>query len=128
MSAKIRKGDMVQVMRGRDSGKRGKVMRVDPAKHRVWVEKINMISRHRKGVQGQVASTIDHKEAPLDLSNVMFIDPQLDEPTRVGFRFVVDVPEDEQKRLESEGRKVPVRKVRYAKKSNTIIEEQNDLK
>lgn len=122
MAAKIRKGDTVQVMRGRDGGKRGNVMRVDHAKNRVWVEKINMISRHRKGVQDRTESTIEKKEAPLDLSNVMLVDPKLDEPTRVGFRLIADVSEDEQKRMEKEGLRVPMRKVRYAKKSNTVLE------
>lgn len=122
MAAKIRKGDTVRVMRGRDKDKEGKVVRVEPEKNRVWVEKVNMISRHRKGVQGQIESTIEKKEAPLDLSNVMLVDPTLNVPTRVGFRLVADVSEDEQKRMEREGIRVPMRKVRYAKKSNTVLE------
>lgn len=122
MASKIRKGDMVQVMRGRDRDARGRVVRVDAAKERVWVEKVNMISRHRKGVAGQTESTIEKKEAPLHISNVMLVDPELDVPTRVGFRLVSDVSEDEQKRLESEGQVVPMRKVRFAKKSNTVLE------
>ncbi len=122
MATKIRKGDLVQVMRGRDRDVRGHVVRVDSGKSRLWVEKVNMISRHRKGVAGQTESTIEKKEAPLHLSNVMLVDPELDVPTRVGFRFVSDVSDDEQKRLESEGQIVPMRKVRFAKKSNTDLD------
>lgn len=122
MASKIRKGDMVQIMRGRERDVRGRVIRVDPSKQRVWVEGANMISRHRKGVPGQVESTIERKEAPLHASNVMLIDPELDVPTRVGFRFEFDVSEDEAKRLESEGQVVPQRKVRFAKKSNAVLD------
>ena len=83
MASKIRKGDLVQVMRGRDRDQRGRVVRVDSVRDRVWVEGVNMISRHRKGVAGQTESTIEKKEAPLHLSNVMLVDPQDDGPTRI---------------------------------------------
>jgi len=122
MASKIRKGDMVQVMRGRDRDQRGRVVRVDSVRDRVWVEGVNMISRHRKGVAGQTESTIEKKEAPLHLSNVMLVDPEQDTPTRVGFRFVVDVSDDEAKRLEKEGLIVPTRKVRFAKKSGANLD------
>ncbi|MCA9209830.1 MAG: 50S ribosomal protein L24 [Planctomycetales bacterium] len=122
MASKIRKGDTVQVMGGRDRDQRGRVVRVDSTKNRVWVEKVNMISRHRKGVAGQTESTIEKKEASLHLSNVMLVDPELDVPTRVGFRFVSDVSDDEQKRLEAEGQSVPMRKVRFAKRSNADLD------
>lgn len=123
MASKIRKGDNVQVMRGRDRDMRGKVVRVDPASSRIWVEGVNMVSRHRKGIQGETESTIERKEAPLHMSNVMLVDPEMDVPTRVGFRFVVDVSDDEVKRLEAEGLAVPTRKVRFAKKSNVDLDD-----
>ncbi len=122
MASKIRKGDNVQIMRGRDRDVRGKVIRVDPATSRVWVEGANMVSRHRKGVQGETESTIERKEAPLHASNVMLVDPEMDVPTRVGFRLVVDVSDDEAQRLEGEGLPVPTRKIRFAKKSNVDLD------
>ncbi len=122
MAAKIRKGDQVEVMRGRDAGVRGRVTRIDADNRRVWVENANMISRHRKGVAGQTESAIERREAPLNLSNVMLIDPQTDTPTRVGFKLVYEVSDEERERLESEGQYVPSRKVRFAKKSGAVIE------
>ena len=122
MAAKIKKGDFVRVMRGRDAGKEGKVIKVDPKRQRVWVEKVNIISRHRKARLEGEESQIEKKEAPIHISNVMLIDPETKEPTRVGFKFVYDVSEEEKKRLEAEGKPVPKRKVRYAKKSGAILE------
>ena len=122
MTAKIRKSDLVQVMRGREAGKRGRVIRVDAAKNSLWVEGLNIISRHRKGVAGQTESAIEKKEAPLQISNVMIIDPEQDVPTRVGFRLVYDISEEERQRLEAEGQTVRPNKVRFAKKSGAVIE------
>jgi large subunit ribosomal protein L24 len=122
MAAKIRKGDQVQVMRGRDAGKRGRVIRVNPEKTLLWVEGLNIMSRHRKGAAGQTESTIEKKEAPLQISNVMFIDPEQDVPTRVGFRFVHDISDEERQRLEAEGQSIRPRKIRFAKKSGAVIE------
>ena len=110
MAAKIRKGDMVRIMVGRDLGEEGRVIRVQSSKNRVWVENVNIISRHVRGVAGQSESEIVRKEAPIDLSNVMLIDPKLSVPTRVGFDFV-EVPGDQRK------------KVRVAKKSGTILDD-----
>ncbi len=122
MAAKIKKGDLVRVMRGRDAGKEGKVIKVDPKKNRVWVESVNIISRHRRARTETQESGIEKKEGPIHISNVMLIDPETKEPTRVGFKFVYDISEEERKRLEAEGKPVPKRKVRYAKKSGAILD------
>lgn len=123
MAAKIRKGDLVRIMVGRDKGEEGRVIRVQPAKRRVWIENINIIHRHTRGVAGQTESEIVRKEAPIDISNVMLIDPETKEPTRVGFKFIHEVSEDERKRLEKEGHTFKPRKVRYAKKSGTVLDD-----
>jgi large subunit ribosomal protein L24 len=126
MAAKIKKDDMVVVMHslgaGRNGEVRGRVLRVDGEKQLVWVEKVKMVTRHRKGVPGQSESERIEKEAPIHVSNVMLVDPETNEPTRVGFKFVSDRSDDDVKRLESEGLPVPSRKVRYAKKSGAILD------
>ena len=90
MPARIKTDDEVIVIGGKDRGKKGKVLRVDPAKQRVYVEKLNMIKRHEKphqvaGAQRaeQVGGVIE-KEGPIHLSNVMLADPKDGKPTRVG--------------------------------------------
>jgi large subunit ribosomal protein L24 len=123
MASKIRKNDLVEVMRGREESKRGRVIRIDLEKELVWVEKLNIRSRHRKGAAGQKESTIEKKEAPMHISNVMLVDPEADVPTRVGFKLVYEISEEERQRLEAEGQKIqPRKKVRYAKKSGTVLE------
>jgi large subunit ribosomal protein L24 len=88
--AKIRKDDQVVVISGKDRGKTGKVMRVDPGKNRVYVEGLNIIKRHMRPQQvpgAQRAETIGgvvEKEGPIHISNVMLIDPKDKKPTRVG--------------------------------------------
>jgi len=89
MALKIRSGDIVQVMSGKDAGKKGRVLRVDPRKSRVFVEGLNIVKRHQrprslKDTQrgGKVGGVIE-KEAPIHISNVMVVDPSDDEPTRV---------------------------------------------
>ena len=88
--AKIRKDDQVIVISGKDKGKTGKVMRVDPEKSRVYVEGLNIIKRHMRPQQvpgAQRAETIGgvvEKEGPIHVSNVMLIDPKDKKPTRVG--------------------------------------------
>ena len=89
MAAKVRRGDTVQVMSGKDSGKQGKVLRVDPKKDKVFVEGLNIVKRHQrprslKDTQrgGQVGGVIE-KEGPIHISNVMVVDPRENEPTRV---------------------------------------------
>jgi len=90
MSARIKAGDDVIVIGGKDRGKRGKVLRVEPAKDRLYVEGLNIIKRHQKPQQvagaqraEQVGGVIE-KEGPIHVSNVMVADPKDGKPTRVG--------------------------------------------
>lgn len=128
MSAKIKKGDLVEIIAGKEatSGnpqeRRGRVIRVQPEKNRVWVEKLNIVKRHQKRVEGKAESGIVEKEAPLDLSNVMLVDPETDKPTRVGFKLVHEISEEERKAAEAKGKQVRPRKVRYAKRSGHIFD------
>jgi large subunit ribosomal protein L24 len=89
MAARIKKGDTVQVLAGKDKGKRGEVLRVIPTEERVVVQGVAMIKRHTKP-QGMKESGIIEREAPIHLSNVALIDPKTDKPTRVGFRLLED--------------------------------------
>ena len=85
-SLKIRRDDEVVVISGKDRGKSGKVMRVDPVKQRVYVEGLNIIKRHQRPVQGlpnREAGVVE-KEGPIHVSNVMLLDPRDNKPTRVG--------------------------------------------
>jgi large subunit ribosomal protein L24 len=86
---KVRSGDQVQVMAGKDRGKRGRVMRVERARERVYVEGLNMVKRHMRPQQaatqgGQTAGGVIELEGPIHASNVMLIDPKDQKPTRVG--------------------------------------------
>ena len=101
---KIRKGDTVTVITGRDKGKQGSVLKVLPAKDRVIVQGVNMVKRHFRGGQGQPPGIID-KEATIHVSNVSLIDPKENKPTRVTFKVL-------------EGG----RKVRVAKRSGEVID------
>ena len=90
MALKIRRDDTVEVISGKDSGKRGRVLRVDPKKHRLYVEGLNIVKRHQrprslKDTQrgGKVGGVIE-KEGPIHVSNVMMVDPKEDKPTRLG--------------------------------------------
>jgi large subunit ribosomal protein L24 len=89
MALKIRKGDTVQVISGKDSGKTGRVLRVDPKKNRLFVEGLNIVKRHQrprslKDTQrgGKVGGVIE-KEGPIHVSNVMIVDPRDNKPTRI---------------------------------------------
>jgi len=89
MALKIRKGDTVQVMSGKDSGKQGRVLRVEPRKSRLFVEGLNIVKRHQrprsmKDTQrgGKVGGVIE-KEGPIHISNVMVVDPGDDKPSRI---------------------------------------------
>jgi large subunit ribosomal protein L24 len=87
---KIRRNDEVVVISGKDRGKTGRVLRVDPAKQRVYVEGLNIIKRHQRPQQvrgAQRAETVGgviEKEGPIHISNVMLLDPSDRKPTRVG--------------------------------------------
>ncbi len=85
MAAKIRKGDRVMVLAGKDKGQIGEVLRVMPRESRVVVQGINIVTRHQKPGQLE-AGGIKRFEAPLHVSNVAHIDPRDGKPTRVGFR------------------------------------------
>ena len=102
MAAKIKKGDRVVVLTGKDKGKTGSVTKVWPKECRVLVEGLNMVQRHTRPTQLDPQGGIKHKEAPLHLSNVAIVD-SAGKPTRVGFR--------------TEGDK----KVRFAKTTGEVI-------
>jgi large subunit ribosomal protein L24 len=89
---KIRSGDHVKVTAGKDRGKNGRVLRVEPAKNRLYVEGLNMVKHHvrpqesrraspRAGTEGQLAGVIE-REGPIHISNVMMLDPK-GQPTRI---------------------------------------------
>jgi large subunit ribosomal protein L24 len=103
MAAKIKKGDRVVVLAGKDKGRQGSVLRMLPKDERVVVEGLNMVHRHTRPTQADPQGGIKHKEAPLHVSNVALVDPKSGGPTKVGFRI--------------EGGK----KVRFAKKSGEVI-------
>jgi large subunit ribosomal protein L24 len=90
MAAKIRRDDEVVVISGKDRGKKGRVLRVEPRKSRVYVEGLNLVKRHQRPQQvagAQRAETVGgviEKEGPIHISNVMLIDPRDKKPTRVG--------------------------------------------
>ncbi|SEH11877.1 50S ribosomal protein L24 [Thermoleophilum album] len=87
---RIRKDDMVRVISGKDRGKTGRVLRVDPAKRRVWVEGVNIQKKHlrprtlRDVQRQQEVGGILEREGPIHVSNVMLVDPKSGQPTRVG--------------------------------------------
>jgi large subunit ribosomal protein L24 len=90
MAARIKTGDEVIVVGGKDRGKKGKVLRVEPAKNRLYVEGLNIIKRHQRPQQvagaqraEQVGGVIE-KEGPIHVSNVMLADPKDGKPTRIG--------------------------------------------
>ena len=88
---RLKKGDQVKVITGKDKDRMGKILQLYPDKNRVLVEKVNMVKRHTlpnpsKGIKSGIAS----KEAPLHISNVMLVCPQCQKPTRVGYSFLQD--------------------------------------
>ena len=86
MPAKIKRGDRVVVIAGKDRGKRGTVRRMITKTNRVVVEGVNIVKKHQRARQAGQQSEIVEREAPLHISNVMLVDPSNDEPTRVTFR------------------------------------------
>ncbi|MBX6425272.1 MAG: 50S ribosomal protein L24 [Variibacter sp.] len=107
MAAKIKKGDRVVVLTGRDKGRTGEVIEVRPAERRALVRGVNLVKRHQRQTATQEGGVIT-KEAPIDLSNLAIADPKDGKPTRVGFKFV------------GEGR--DRKKVRFAKRSGVEID------
>ncbi|HZV72425.1 MAG TPA: 50S ribosomal protein L24 [Conexibacter sp.] len=86
MPARIRRDDEVIVISGKDRGKSGRVLRVDPEKDKVFVEGLNIVKRHQRPTPGRpdaVAGVIE-REGPIHVSNVMLLDPKDGKPTRVG--------------------------------------------
>jgi large subunit ribosomal protein L24 len=87
---RLRSGDHVQVMAGKDRGKQGKILRVEPTSERVYVEGLNMVKRHMRPQQvadtrqGQTVGGVIEREGPIHVSNVMLLDPRDNKPTRVG--------------------------------------------
>jgi len=86
MPAKIKRGDTVVVIAGRDRGKRGTVRRMVNKTDRLIVEGVNIVKKHQRARQAGQQSAIVEREAPIHISNVMLVDPNSDEPTRVTFR------------------------------------------
>ena len=88
---KIRKGDRVKVIAGRSKGKVGDVLRVLPTEQRVVVQGVNVIKRHTKpNPQKNIKGGIVEREASIHVSNVMLIDPETSEPTRIGSKTLAD--------------------------------------
>ena len=86
MAAKIKKGDNVVLLAGKDKGRTGTVLSVSPKEERVLVEGLNMVKRHTKASQTDPQGGIKNKEAPVHVSNVAHVDSN-GKPTRVGFRM-----------------------------------------
>ena len=101
---KIKKGDKVVVISGRDKGKSGEVLRVDRDDARALVQGVNLIKRHTRQSPGQPGGIIE-REAAIHVSNLAHIDPKTQKPTRVGFKLLEDG-----------------RKVRYAKRSGEVLD------
>lgn len=101
---KIKKGDKVIVLAGRDKGKNGEVVKVLPRENKALVSGVNLVRRHQKQTQTQEAGIIS-KEAPIHLSNIALEDPKDGKPTRVGYKILNDG-----------------RKVRVAKRSGEEID------
>ena len=104
MAAKIKKGDKVVVITGRDKGRSGEVVRVMPAEERAIVRGVNMVKRHQRQTM-QTEGGIINKEASVHLSNLALTDPKDGKPTRVGFKVLEDG-----------------RKVRFSKRSGDLID------
>jgi len=102
MAAKIKKGDRIVVLTGKDKGRQGSVLQVFPKESRVLVEGLNMVQRHTRPSQLDPQGGIKNKEAPIHVSNVAVVDSQ-GKPTRVGFRVEGD------------------KKVRFAKTTGEVI-------
>lgn len=105
MAAKIKKGDTVIVLAGKDKGQEGVVLKVQPKEGRLVVKGINLVKRHVKASMADPEGGIRTQEAALDVSNVAVRDPQSGKPTRVGFKVLPDG-----------------RKVRVAKRSGVQID------
>ena len=90
MAAKIRKGDRVQVLTGKDKGRQGEVIRVMPDAGRALVQGVNLVKKHEKPQGMGRPGGIQEKEAGIHLSNLALIDPKSGKATRVGFKVLED--------------------------------------
>jgi large subunit ribosomal protein L24 len=106
MAAKIKKGDYVVVIAGKDKGRKGEVLKVSPKEERVVVKGVRMVKRHTRPSQMDPDGGIKEFEAPIHVSNVAHLDPKDNTPTRVGFKTLKDG-----------------KKVRVAKKSGEVIDD-----
>ncbi len=95
---KIKKNDMVMIIAGNDRGKTGKILKVFPKINKVIIEGINMRKRHTKPTQKNPQGGILEKEAPINASNVMMLDPKTNEPTRLGAQIILDEKTGKKKR------------------------------
>jgi len=101
---KVKKGDRVIVIAGKDKGKSGEIIRAIPAERRVVVQGVNVVKRHTKPSQASPGGLVE-KEAPIHVSNVSLVDPKEDKPTRVGIKTLEDG-----------------RRVRFAKRSGEVLD------
>jgi len=101
---KIRKGDHVVVLTGKDKGKKGEVLKVLPSENRAIVKGVSLVRRHQRQSASEEGGIIT-KEAPIDISNIALEDPKDGAPTRVGYKFLKDG-----------------RKVRFARRSGEVID------
>ncbi|KPF70876.1 50S ribosomal protein L24 [alpha proteobacterium AAP81b] len=104
-AAKIKKGDKVVILSGKDKGKHGEVTKAMPRDSKVIVGGLNMMTRHKKPSQNDPQGGLEKIEAPIHVSNVAIEDPKTGKPTRVGFKILEDG-----------------RKVRVAKRSGEVID------
>ena len=107
---KIRKGDRVVVLTGKDKGKTGSVLRVNPKEERVLVQGVNIVKRHTRADKVSAGGIID-KDAPVHVSNVAHVDPKTGKPTRVGYKFT-----------EPKGKGEKPAKIRFARRSGEVID------
>ncbi len=107
MAARIKKGDRVVVIAGKDKGREGNVVMVMPKENRAVVQGVNIVKRHTKQ-SATDRGGIHEKPAPIHISNLMHVDPEDGKPTRVGFKTIGDGE--------------AARKVRYAKRSGEVID------
>ena len=104
MANRIKKGDQIVVLTGRDKGRKGEVLRMLLKDNRAIVQGVNMVKRHRRQSQTEEGGIVS-KESPIQLSNIALIDPKSGEATKVGFKILKDG-----------------RKVRVARKSGEVID------
>ncbi len=100
---KIKKGDKVQILTGKDKGKDGVILKVFPETNKILVEGVNIVKKHQKATQTQAPGIIE-KTLPIHVSNVSLLDPKDNKPTRIGYKVLNDG-----------------KKVRFAKRSGEVV-------